>query len=520
MANAKWMHSTAALWDHGHSNGRPDSSGWRGIGGSGPGGMIRGRNHAALRGCDRKHITGIPSFSGQDAPETKPYQHNAFAVYGHKPASLFALPVAIPGVASLRSSAKGSKSAPPYMKSVSAKSLKSLSPTGMKSKKRYLESTVVDRLERGLDVSAEEESLTIQLTAWRRKEKEDDAIEQGKGRVNRHTLARREIITLEKELRKWQAKKATEQVAVKTRETRLLIGNGASNKAAADHRAALPSVLKEKAQKRVQIAEDEHHTPHHKIGQMIIKSISKGRQIFSHTISDVEEMFSAIDHDHNTGVDMDELREGMERLGVWMGPYQVVEIFNHIDTDGDGQITKDEFVAFLKDCKGDEVEKTPDPREMDLCQRIEDIKAERVATPFMVAGTNSIEGVMALNAKLRDLREDLARLIGIGAKPKALGRSKTAGTLVKHKKDFSLDTRAAQDHRMGLRQPPEPITLINPRGRAGRHRSFVSDKELRTARISAVQQKSRNRRQSKPSAMPSRPMTSSEPLLVLAYGAL
>lgn len=133
-------------------------------------------------------------------------------------------------------------------------------------------------------------------------------------------------------------------------------------------------------------------------------------------------MFSAIDHDHNTGVDMDELREGMERLGVWMGPYQVVEIFNHIDTDGDGQITKDEFVAFLKDCKGDEVEKTPDPREMDLCQRIEDIKAERVATPFMVAGTNSIEGVMALNAKLRDLREDLARLIGIGAKPKALGQ--------------------------------------------------------------------------------------------------
>ena len=80
-----------------------------------------------------KRTKGIPSFSGQDAPETKSYQHNAFAVYGHKPASLFALPVAIPGVASLRSSAKGSKSAPPYMKSVSAKSLKSLSPTGMKA---------------------------------------------------------------------------------------------------------------------------------------------------------------------------------------------------------------------------------------------------------------------------------------------------------------------------------------------------------------------------------------------------
>lgn len=485
--------------------------------------MTRGRQHAALRGCDRKHITGVPSFSGQDVPATKAYTANAFAVYGHKAASLFPMPPAIPGVASLRASTSGSKSAPPYATNGRRSPSKALSSTTGQVQKHYAEASVVDQIERGLEVSTEEKSVTIQLIAWREKERNDMA-EQGDTRLNRNTLARREIICLEKELKKWQAKKTAEQLAVKTRETRMLIGHGAagSGSGGSDHRGKLPKLLKEKAQKRVQIAEDEHHTPHHKIGKMIIATISKGRQLFSHAITDVEEMFNAIDHDHSDGVDMDELRDGLERLGVWLGPYQVIEVFKHIDVNGDKTVTKEEFIEFLKECKGDEVEKTPDPREMNLCQKIEDIKIERVAIPFMVAGKlDSIQGVISLNAKLRDMRSDLSRLIGIGAKPKTLGRSKTAGAaFVTHKNDFSLDTRAAQDHRMGLRLPKEPITLINPRGHAGRRRSFVSDKELRAARISAVRAKARSRRSMNESMDSTRPMTSSEPLLVLAYGAM
>ena len=156
---------------------------------------------------------------------------------------------------------------------------------------------------------------------------------------------------------------------------------------------------------------------------------------------------------------------------------------------------------------------------MNLCQKIENIKVERLAVPFMVAGKqDTIQGVMSLNAQLRDMRTELSRLIGIGAAPKNLGRSKSVGAFVKHKKDFSLDTRAAQAHRMGLRLPPAPIALINPRGRAGRRRSFMSDKELRAARITAVREKASSR--SRQSAVSTRPMTSSEPLLVLAHGSV
>ena len=36
-----------------------------------------------------------------------------------------------------------------------------------------------------------------------------------------------------------------------------------------------------------------------------------------------------------------------------------MEIFKHIDIDSSGLITRAEFIAFLKDCKGDEAEKTP-----------------------------------------------------------------------------------------------------------------------------------------------------------------
>ena len=54
----------------------------------------------------------------------------------------------------------------------------------------------------------------------------------------------------------------------------------------------------------------------------------KGRELFSKTISDVEDMFNAVDSDNSDGVDIDELRDGLERLGVWLGQVSAIKSEN------------------------------------------------------------------------------------------------------------------------------------------------------------------------------------------------
>ena len=50
--------------------------------------------------------------------------------------------------------------------------------------------------------------------------------------------------------------------------------------------------------------------------------------MFSKTISDVEDMFNAVDSDNSDGVDIDELRDGLERLGVWLGQVSAIKSGN------------------------------------------------------------------------------------------------------------------------------------------------------------------------------------------------
>jgi hypothetical protein len=265
---------------------------------------------------------------------------------------------------------------------------------------------------------------------------------------------------------------------------------------------------------------EEHHTPHLKVGQLILRTLNSGRKLFSKEVEDVREMFKALDRDGGGGLSKEEFREGMQRLGVWLGPGQAVDLFAHIDTDGDSEINANEFVDFLKECKGDDVEAVPNPKELDLCTAIEQVKDDRLSLPFMVDGRlDTIQEVMALNNKLRDMRDELSKMIGVRPAPKALGATHFAtgpDTLAPRKSTFNLDTRAAHSSRMGMRQPQLPVSLINPRGHAGRRRSFVSDKELLLARVATLQRK----RGKGPKLASAAPMVSSLPTMVLAYGSV
>jgi hypothetical protein len=160
--------------------------------------------------CDRKFITGIPSFSGQGVDKTPNFEHSALAVYGHLPSSLFKMPRSIPGVATLRKAVSAntmarSVSAPQLGRAKTARKAGDAGAGGAGSggsgkKKKYVETYIITKQEQGLEVSSEEASLAAQLTSWRAKEAGGKVgREQGGGRAG---LARTEIIELELDLHK------------------------------------------------------------------------------------------------------------------------------------------------------------------------------------------------------------------------------------------------------------------------------------------------------------------------------
>ena len=55
------------------------------------------------------------------------------------------------------------------------------------------------------------------------------------------------------------------------------------------------------------------------------------------------------DKDGSGNIDMQEMREAMKALGVYMSKEQVKKMMDSVDTDGNGYIEYDEFKQLMKD---------------------------------------------------------------------------------------------------------------------------------------------------------------------------
>merc|ERR1719321_1507551 len=65
-------------------------------------------------------------------------------------------------------------------------------------------------------------------------------------------------------------------------------------------------------------------------------------------IQDLKEMFYALDADGNGTITIDELRDGMEKMGMDI-PQDLIRIMSEVDSDGSGEIDYSEFLAATLD---------------------------------------------------------------------------------------------------------------------------------------------------------------------------
>eukprot|EP01047_Picozoa_sp_COSAG01_P057191 COSAG01_NODE_6581_length_3595_cov_68.188215_2_plen_901_part_00 len=69
------------------------------------------------------------------------------------------------------------------------------------------------------------------------------------------------------------------------------------------------------------------------------------RKLFGKTVHDFESFFEALDKDGSDEISMDELRRGIQRLGLGLTTEQFEWLLSTLDADGSGEISREEFAA-------------------------------------------------------------------------------------------------------------------------------------------------------------------------------
>ena len=75
------------------------------------------------------------------------------------------------------------------------------------------------------------------------------------------------------------------------------------------------------------------------------------RQLYGTMMRDAASTFKLIDKDGSGGLDYTEFAQAMKRLGLGLDASQTTELARMMDTDGDGEISAEEFVAALAEAK-------------------------------------------------------------------------------------------------------------------------------------------------------------------------
>ena len=81
----------------------------------------------------------------------------------------------------------------------------------------------------------------------------------------------------------------------------------------------------------------------------IKKLVKKERPLTEEQLEEIKLAFDLFDKDGSGSIDINELRDAMKALGVYLPRDKVKSLMKEIDTDGSGSVEFDEFLNLMKD---------------------------------------------------------------------------------------------------------------------------------------------------------------------------
>lgn len=145
--------------------------------------------------------------------------------------------------------------------------------------------------------------------------------------------------------------------------------------------------------------------------QMLKAAVRDGkRQLYGQSLTDMADIFSAVDTDGSGSIDVREFRDGIRRLGLGLTEPQIQEMVMAFDEDGNGEIEHKEFMALVT---APVINVSAIARQQWMAAREKAEEAEQrlkeqaydVARQQAEAATNTVEK----EAELRVLRQERAR---------------------------------------------------------------------------------------------------------------
>ena len=100
----------------------------------------------------------------------------------------------------------------------------------------------------------------------------------------------------------------------------------------------------EEFEKYVFIKIDEHTTKRKKI---IKKTLKKMKDLTEEQKEEIDNAFLLFDKDKSGSIDVNELKDAMKALGIFLKKEEVRQKMTKVDKDGSGAIDNDEFMALM-----------------------------------------------------------------------------------------------------------------------------------------------------------------------------